>query len=116
LIIADSAHNESGLKSTFEAIAKMEKSKLHIITGFVNDKDVDSIIPYFPVDAIYYFAKANIPRGLDALELQKMFKSHERIGKKYKKVRNALQAAKKNAAQNDLILIVGSIFVVAEVI
>ncbi len=116
LIIADSAHNKSGLMSTFEAINNIEREKLHIITGFVNDKDIESVISIFPEDAKYYFGKANIPRGLDAAILKSKFGENNKIGRKYSTIKNALQAAKRNATENDLILIVGSIFVVAEVL
>jgi dihydrofolate synthase/folylpolyglutamate synthase len=37
-------------------------------------------------------------------------------GRPYSSVKNALKAAKRNAAPDDLIVVIGSIFVVAEVI
>ncbi len=36
-----------------------------MIIGFVNDKDLESVLPLFPKDAIYYFTKASIPRALN---------------------------------------------------
>jgi len=69
-----------------------------------------------PKSAKYYFAKANIPRGLDAKHLKKEAAKHDLIGKAYVSVKNALKAAKRQANTIDLIFVGGSIFVVAEVL
>jgi dihydrofolate synthase/folylpolyglutamate synthase len=131
-ILCDSAHNEAGLKMAFEKIAQLTtydlrlttddfklqtpNFKLHVVTGFVNDKDVDKILGLFPKNARYYFAKADIPRGLEATLLQEKAASQGLKGRAYSSVKNALKAAKRAAAPQDLIVIIGSIFVVAEVI
>jgi len=124
-ILCDSAHNEAGLKMVFEnqqtpnsPLQRTLKNggRLHIVTGFVNDKEVDGILNIFPTEARYYFAKANIPRGLEAKVLQEKAGKTGLHGRAYSSVRNALKAAKRTAMPEDLILVVGSIFVVAEVI
>lgn len=89
---------------------------LHIVTGFVNDKDVDKVLGYFPAKARYYFAKANIPRGLEAQILKEKAALHGLEGQAYSSVKNALKAARRAAVPEDLIVVIGSIFVVAEVI
>lgn len=122
-ILCDSAHNEGGLRVAFERVQtimaenrRSGESRLHIVTGFVNDKDVDKALELFPTEAQYYFAKANIPRGLEASVLQEKAASFRLQGKCYSSVKNALKAAKRHAAPQDLILVIGSIFVVAEVL
>jgi dihydrofolate synthase/folylpolyglutamate synthase len=42
---------------------------LHIIIGFVKDKDVSNILSLFPKTANYYFTKAQIPRAMDENDL-----------------------------------------------
>ncbi|MBK9257743.1 MAG: bifunctional folylpolyglutamate synthase/dihydrofolate synthase [Saprospiraceae bacterium] len=116
LTIADSAHNEGGLKIVFDEITLLKYHKSHIVLGFVDDKDVDKVLQLFPSDAIYYFAKANIPRGMEAKKLQLIAGQSGLKGKAYVSVKNALGAAERSASSDDLILICGSIFVVAEVI
>ena len=86
------------------------------MTGFVNDKDVNKVLELFPKNARYFFAKANIPRGLDAAILKEKAAAHGLEGRAYSSVRNALKAARRAAAPDDLIVVIGSIFVVAEVI
>lgn len=119
-ILCDSAHNEAGLRLAFNAIFNAhnqnEAQQLHLVTGFVNDKDVDKALELFPKNARYYFAKANIPRGLDASALKEKAAGFGLQGRAYSSVRRALNAAKRHAAPSDLIVVIGSIFVVAEVL
>ena len=116
LTIADSAHNEDGIKQLTQQIEAIEFENLHIVIGTVNDKDVDKMLSLFPDLAKYYFCKANIPRGLEASQLLYKGQLANKKGKKYRSVRQAYAAARLSAKEEDLILIAGSIFVVAEVL
>ncbi len=69
-IICDTAHNKEGLRHVIDQLTKLSYDKLHIVLGVVNDKDLDSILPLFPKNAMYYFCRPDIPRGLDANILQ----------------------------------------------
>ncbi len=115
-VLCDSAHNEAGLRLAFEKINSLSFRQLHIVTGFVNDKEVDKVLPLFPAGGRYYFAKADIPRGLDAGILREKAASFGLKGQAYRSVRNALRAARRGAGTGDLVVVIGSIFVVAEVI
>lgn len=116
LIITDSAHNEAGLQLVTQQISNISCRQKHIVLGFVNDKSLDDILKLFPKDAKYYWAKANVPRGLDAGELREKGASSGLNGKCYTSVRKAFAAARSISKEDDLIYIGGSIFVVAEVI
>lgn len=116
MIICDSAHNEGGLQWVFRQLNRISYQKLHIVTGMVVDKDPDLVLPLFPKNARYYFAKANIPRGMDARNLQQLAKDYQLHGRAYKSVSLALRAARRHADPQDLILVVGSVFIVAEVL
>ena len=115
-ILCDSAHNEGGLKIVIEQLSNMSFKKLHIVIGMVNDKSLDKVLKLFPKEASYYFAKANIPRGLDATILQEKAAIFGLKGRAYSSVKNALKAARRQAVEKDLIYVGGSTFVVAEVI
>ncbi|HFA48126.1 MAG TPA: bifunctional folylpolyglutamate synthase/dihydrofolate synthase [Bacteroidetes bacterium] len=115
-ILVDSAHNTAGIKQAVEALGQIDFNNLHIVFGLVFDKSHDKVLSLLPKDASYYFAKANIPRGMDANKLKNMAALHSLNGKAYASVRKALAAAKIKAAKNDLIFVGGSIFVVAEVL
>lgn len=115
-IICDTAHNAAGLKIVMHQIQKEHFETLHIVLGFVNDKDLDEILPLFPKKAIYYFCKPNIPRGLDELILKEKASEHKLLGEAFNSVSDAYQTAKQNATKNDFIYIGGSTFVIAEVL
>jgi dihydrofolate synthase / folylpolyglutamate synthase len=115
-ILCDSAHNEGGLTLAMKQLNSLTFNKLHIVLGVVKDKDISKMLNLLPQNATYYFAKADIPRGLDAEILRGLANETGRHGKAYKSVRQALAAAKKSAKKDDLIYVGGSIFVLAEVI
>jgi dihydrofolate synthase/folylpolyglutamate synthase len=114
--IADSGHNEAGIKFVLQQLKQTPHHQLHFVLGMVNDKDITKILRMLPKSAIYYFCKANIPRGLQVTELSRMASEAGLKGKTYQSVRAAYNAAKKAAAINDLVFIGGSTFTVAEVV
>ena len=116
LIICDVAHNIDALSIVINDIMSIKSNKIHFVLGFVNDKNLDSIVDIFPESSNYYFAKPNIERGLDELELQELFKNNNRIGKSYSSIEQAFKSAIKQSDPNDVIYIGGSTFVVSEVI
>jgi dihydrofolate synthase/folylpolyglutamate synthase len=69
-----------------------------------------------PKNAIYYFCKPEIPRGLEAESLKQKAISFGVHGNTYPSVKLALAAARQNAGSNDLVFVGGSTFVVAEII
>jgi dihydrofolate synthase/folylpolyglutamate synthase len=115
-VICDTAHNAHGLSIVLNQLKKEQFEQLHIVLGVVNDKDLDEILPLFPKNAIYYFCKPNIPRGLDSAILSIKATEFNLVGEIYNSVSNAYQSAIKNASSKDLIYIGGSTFVVAEIL
>jgi dihydrofolate synthase/folylpolyglutamate synthase len=116
LIIADSAHNPDGLVLAMAQLRDLPATNFHLVIGFVADKDITAMLKLLPLNATYYFAKPDLPRGLDVNSLKNQAFSVGLKGKAYTSVRNALQAAKRKAADTDVIYVGGSTFVVAEVI
>lgn len=116
LIILDSAHNEGGLRELKQGLKELKYNKLHFVYGTVGDKDISASLSTLPQKATYYFCKANIPRGLNSVQLQQQASEYKLQGIAYATVSKALKAARDNAKKNDLILVAGSVYVVAEVI
>lgn len=115
-VICDTAHNADGLKIVMNQIKKEKFINLHVVLGVVNDKNLDSILPFFPKNASYYFCKPNIPRGLDVEILYEKAKDFQLRGKVYNSVLDAYHDALKKAKMSDLIFIGGSTFVVGEIL
>ncbi len=116
LMIADTGHNEAGIREVLDQVKKTRYEQLHFVFGAVNDKAIDKILKLLPKEARYYFCKASIPRALDESELAKQASKAGLKGKAFSSVKEAFQAAKKAASPRDLVLVGGSTFVVAEVL
>jgi len=115
-IICDTAHNEDGIKEIAKQLRNTKYEQLHIVLGTVDDKNLDTILPYLPKDAKYYFCNANIVRAMNAEELKQKATKHQLKGRIFPSVREALKCAQVNANTKDLIFVGGSTFVVAEVV
>lgn len=116
LIVADVAHNIGGITEVMNKLKTLTYKNLHIVTGFVKDKPLDKVLAIFPKDARYYFCNAHIPRALPGEELSVLAETFHLKGTAYHSVQDAFQAAKSKASAEDMILILGSVFVVGEVL
>lgn len=116
LVIADTGHNVGGIKETVLQFGELSFRKLHIVIGMVNDKDVGGVLSLLPLNAEYYFCKADTPRGLDAQTLADKAFSIGLRGTVFESVRQAYNSALNKAHPDDVVFIGGSNFVVAEII
>lgn len=114
-IIADVAHNEDGIKQVLEQLAGLRFNNLHWIIGMVNDKDIQKVLSLLPNSANYYFTQAPIPRALPSEELKQKAEQYDLEGNHYPILKDAINAARASAGADDLILICGSVFLVAAV-
>ncbi len=115
-VICDTAHNKEGLELVLEQLKKVSFNKLHIVLGFVDDKNLSELLPLFPKEAIYYYSKPNVLRGLKAEKLRVKAQQYGLEGLSFTSVNNAYKAALDTVSDEDLIFIGGSTFVVAEVL
>jgi dihydrofolate synthase / folylpolyglutamate synthase len=114
-IIADVAHNKDGIQQVLQQLQfSYRNNNLHFVLGFVKDKDVAEVLALFPKNARYYFTNAHIPRAMPVVELAEKAASLALVGKKFDNVNEAIIEAKANATTNDVIMICGSFFVIAE--
>ena len=116
LVICDTGHNEDGIREVLKNIKATPYSRLHMVIGMVKDKDISKILRLLPENAVYYFCQPDIPRAKDADSLTEEARAAGLIGNAYTSVRQALNAAEKEAGPEDLIFVGGSTFVVAEVV
>ncbi|MGC8750159.1 bifunctional folylpolyglutamate synthase/dihydrofolate synthase [Hydrotalea sp.] len=114
-VIADVAHNEAGIKQLLNQIKLCTYRQLHIIFGMVKDKDPQLVLSLLPTNAHYYFTQANIPRALNATELTEIAKDYHLLGNTYADVNTALKAAVQMALKDDLIIVCGSVFLIADI-
>ena len=115
-IICDTGHNEAGIKFVVNQLLHEKFVNLRIIIGMVSDKKIDKVLELLPKNAIYYFTKAQIPRALNEIDLQKQGGECGLKGDVYPTIKQALEQAKSDYREGDLIFVGGSNFTVAEIL
>ncbi|TVR39759.1 MAG: bifunctional folylpolyglutamate synthase/dihydrofolate synthase [Bacteroidia bacterium] len=115
-VICDTGHNADGIDQINRQLKAIPHKKLLMVFGMVDDKDLPEILKRLPREALYYFCRPAVPRGLDARKLATDAGFFGLNGRSFDSVNKALAAAKKDATADDLIFVGGSTFVVAEVL
>lgn len=114
-VVLEVAHNEDGIRKMMDHVRRLQFKRLHLVIGMVKDKEVEKVLYLLPTNALYYFTQATIPRALAAEELQQIAATIGLTGNTFKNVNEALETVYKKADKDDLVVVCGSIFLVAEV-
>jgi dihydrofolate synthase / folylpolyglutamate synthase len=115
-LLLDGAHNPAGASALAEALQDYSYSRLLLVTGVCDDKDIDRIYaPLVPlVDSIYTVTPA-VERALKDEELSHFFHTQGIASQPCGSVVAGICKARSEASEGDLILVCGSLFVVGEV-
>ena len=123
LTICDTGHNSHGIRYVVEQLKgengkrETENGKLHIVFGMVADKDIDVVLSMLPEEAVYYFTQPATSRALPASQLLAQWLSLHPAHQAchcFGSVATAINAAQKEASNEDIIFIGGSNYVVGE--
>jgi dihydrofolate synthase/folylpolyglutamate synthase len=114
-LVLEVCHNEDGVKQMIRQLELSTYNELHLVIGMVKDKDTHKVLSLLPATAHYYFTRAQIPRALPEQELAQQASEHGLTGHTYPDVNTALQDVKLKAHAKDLVIVCGSVFLVAEV-
>ncbi len=114
LVVCETAHNADGIHSMLDKLRTLRYNKLYIIYGCVNDKDYASILRMLPQDAEYYYTQPSVPRRLPVAQLATTAAEIGKPGPQYNNVHAAIKALLAKATSQDMILITGSIFLIAD--
>lgn len=114
LVVCDIAHNCEGFIQVINQIQATPHINLHLILGFVDDKNPESILRILPETAYYYLCEPNIPRAMKVSRLETFFNKLSLPYKCHKSVVEAYLSAMDSSSPNDLIYIGGSTYVVAD--
>ena len=121
LTICETAHNAPGIDSMLGKLATMDFRALHVIYGCVNDKDYRKILSHLntefaklrkPFD--WCFSQPSVPRGLPVADLQSAAREIGIQGQALANVKDAIADARQKAGDKDLVLVTGSIFLIAD--
>ena len=114
-IIADTAHNESGIRLLMDQIKSELIGKLWIILGMVADKDLDLVLQILPKNAGYIFSESHNPRSLKASNLLSIAQKNGLMGTVIEDVNEAIAFVKSKMTHDDVILVTGSTYLIAEI-
>lgn len=121
LTICETAHNAPGIDAMLGKLATMPFAALHVVYGCVNDKDYRKILTHLhaefarlgkPFD--WRFSQPSVPRGLPVADLQSAAREMGIDGKALANVKEAIADARAAADPADLVLVTGSIFLIAD--
>ena len=115
LTICDTGHNSGGFAFIASQLERLECRKLHIVIGFVSDKDVDSIIALLPKRADYTVVRASVERAMDPqVIVDKMNAAGLDVRCSNAGVYETSCEVMRGAGSEDAVYIGGSTFVVAD--
>jgi dihydrofolate synthase / folylpolyglutamate synthase len=116
-ILIDIAHNEEALRALFAFVRKhIVPSKLWVIFGCSEDKNLQRIMPHLEAKAKYFLVKPEVPRGMETEKLFGFFERAALDALPCNKIEEAFLRAEREWKQGDLILVCGSAFLVADAI
>ena len=121
LTICETAHNSPGIDSMLGKLATMDFQAFHVIYGCVNDKDYRKILQHLHTEFAklgklfdWRFSQPSVPRGLPVNDLQAAAHELGIEGGAFVNVKEAIADAQKKAGDKDLVLVTGSIFLIAD--
>ncbi|NBB27899.1 folylpolyglutamate synthase/dihydrofolate synthase family protein [Cellulophaga sp. BC115SP] len=112
-VICDTGHNIAGITENLMTLDKYKYHQLWMILGFVSDKDIRAILEVLPKTAKFVFCQADVPRALEADDLQQLAKDYQLEGTVIKDVNEAIDWVVQQASEDDFVYVGGSTFVVA---
>ena len=116
LTICDIGHNVHAFKKITSQPEIQKAKKIHFVLGFVEGKNIESILKLLPSNAQFYFCSPKIQRAIKIENLKKMIKHLGLNSNFYFNVFEAFTHAQSEAEDEDLVFLGGSTFVVSEIL
>lgn len=112
---ADAAHNEEGVEAVSKQMQALRPRHCRWVLGTSSDKDLPRLLACLPSENIsYYCCAAASPRALPATQLTASLKEAGLHAQAYASVKDAFEAALNDCKEDELLLVAGSHFILAE--
>ena len=117
-VVCDTGHNAHGLRWVAQQIDRIscDYKNVFLIIGLARDKDLSAIAPLLPRNVRYVCTQAASPRALPAADLANYLSDCGFTASAVPSVPLALEQTKRSAGPDDLIVITGSNYVIAEIL
>lgn len=120
LVIIDGAHNPGGCESVSETLDSFDYDDMHLVFGAMSDKDHAGMVAALPTASSVYTCRPQFERAETAEVLATVFEQDDSAVadssdiQALPSVEDAVESALATAETDDIVLILGSLFVVAE--
>lgn len=119
-LIYDTGHNPAGWRYTVSRLKNLP-GRIHVIIGFVADKDVESILKLLadnmPSDTPYYITQPQSHRALNYETLADMARANKmKVVGEYADIEEAMIKAKEDAAVSDTLFVGGSNYLIGNLL
>ena len=111
--LLDCAHNVEGLTSTGIAVSTLGRP-IRLVYAAVADKDVSEALSCLPKTVANHWCQADVPRAMPVDTLARLALASGRKGEGHETVAQAVYSARAQRKDNELVLILGSVFTVGE--
>jgi len=116
LVMLDVAHNPQAGRLLAADLATMPSQRIHMVAGMLADKDIqNTLLPMLTLVDNWYVANLDVPRGASAKQLAEVLKDAETV-LEFESVVQAYHAALLQAKPDDVVVVMGSFYTVAEVL
>lgn len=121
LTICDTGHNLAGWEYLAPQIEAVKATVKHIVFGMVDDKDIEHVMKLLSSingneKVIFYWTQPSTHRAIPVEKIHEIGEKNGLSGKSYHSVKQAFEAAKQAANEEDFIFIGGSSYVVADLL
>jgi dihydrofolate synthase/folylpolyglutamate synthase len=113
-LIADVSHNPAGMKATIEAIEALGHKKISFILGSSQDKPILDLLHLIPKHAELYLCAFKNERSMKISDLKTIKEQIPQVKKVFEEVNEALAEVLNLSSEEDLIVITGSFFLIAD--
>jgi len=115
-VLLDVAHNPHATRHLYSLLATRSYRDIYLVAGMLKDKDIASTFaPLYPLNATWLLSSLDVPRGASAGDLKMVLDQGQRV-LEFPTIKQAYQHAIDSADKEDLIVVFGSFFTVAEVL
>lgn len=113
-VILDGAHNPAASSALTQAVSEFDFANCHLVFGAMHDKNHAAMAASLPDSSRVLTCRADTERAADPEVLATVFKDTGRTATPMGAVPDAVETALESANPDDLVLICGSLSVVAE--
>ncbi|MGB1051391.1 MAG: bifunctional folylpolyglutamate synthase/dihydrofolate synthase [Chitinophagales bacterium] len=115
LILLDAGHNADGIQALLDSLPNYG-GRLHVLFGASADKDIQSVLSLFPSNTCFTWTQAKVVRAMNAEKLKNEALRLGYTGNAYHSSQEGFTAVKTMLTSKDILIVCGSVFLVAEVL